>query len=150
MKGRGRPSGETPRAVIEHIKAIPAPHLPPSEDPHPQFVPSPILDRLCCSICTEVALSPIQLSCDHTLCANCCCKCIQVTYTLNCPCCYRHILSSETVAPPSDLFLSLLNESVVSSVRGCSRMVKLQITDRIWIARVNCMALTMTHPLKLR
>ena len=47
--------------MIEHIKSIAAPHPPPSEDPHPQFVPSPILDKL--TISTEVALSPIEFSC---------------------------------------------------------------------------------------
>ena len=30
--------GETPRTVIEHIKAITTPHPPPSEDPHLQLV----------------------------------------------------------------------------------------------------------------
>jgi len=108
---------------MDHIRSIAAPP-PPNEDPHPEFLPSLMIDKLCCSICMDVVSSPIKLSCDHTLCSECCCKYIQVTYSLNCPCCFNHILGRATIAAPSDLFMSLLNELVVSCVRGCSRMVK--------------------------
>ena len=111
--------------MIEHIKSI-APLAPPSEDPNPQFVSSSVLNKLLCSICCEIVRSPIHVSCGHTICSDCCCKSIQITYTLNCPCCYTHSLSSATINSPSPLFMSLLNESVVTCIRSCGKMVKLQ------------------------
>ena len=111
--------------MIEHIRAI-SPPPPPNEDPNPQFVHTSLTDKLTCSICCEVVRSPVQLSCEHTICSHCCCKSIQVAYSLQCPCCYSHTLSSKTISSPSPLFMSLLNESVVSCIRKCGKMVKLQ------------------------
>ena len=124
-KGRGRPSGETHRMVTEHITAI-APPPPPTEDPHPQFIPTSLINKLTCPICLDVVRSPVHLSCDHTVCAHCCSKHIQVSYSLQCPCCYRHTLSSATISTPSAFFLSLLNDSIIVCIRKCGNMVKLQ------------------------
>ena len=112
--------------MIEHTRAI-SPSPPPSEDPNPQFIHTSMLDKLTCCICCEVVRSPVQLSCEHTICSHCCCKSIQFSYSLKCPCCYSHALSSESITPPSPLFM---NESVVSCIRRCGKVVKLQDYDQ--------------------
>ena len=123
-KRRGTPSGETPRMVAEHITAI-APPPPPNEDPHPQFIPTSLINERTCPICLDIVRSPVHLSCDHTVCVHCCSKHMQVSYSLQCPCCYRHTLSSITISITSAFFLSLLNDSIVC-IRKCGNMVKLQ------------------------
>ncbi len=123
--GRGRPSGQTPKSVLCHIRSL-APAVVPSEDPSPNFFPSSVLNKLCCCICTEVTVNPVSLSCGETICSECCCKSILITNSLECPCCFRHTLTSETISPPSSLFMSLLNDSVLFCIRGCGKMVKLQ------------------------
>ncbi len=98
----------------------------PSEDPHPQFIVTSVTEKLVCSICLDVVQTPVNLLCDNTVCALCCCKHIQHRYSLQCPCCNRHTLSSETISTPSPLFLSLLSESIVVCYRKCGNMMKLQ------------------------
>ena len=121
-KGRGRPSGETPRAVIHHIQSIAS--QSPLQDP--QFLHSPVIKKLLCSICQKVALQPVELTCDNIVCSVCCCKTIQASGSLNCPCCNDHTLSSLTVRPPSSLFMSLVNDLVVKCPKGCGAAVRLQ------------------------
>ncbi len=111
--------------VIEHINSLASPPLI-TEDPHPQFSPTTLTKKLTCPICLDVVQSPVNLSCDHTVCASCCLKHIQTSYYLQCPCCHRHKLNSSTITPPSSLFQSLLNESLVTCYRQCGSMVKLQ------------------------
>ena len=50
---------------------------------------------------------------------------IQSTCSLNCPCCNDHTLNSETILPPSQLLMSLLNDLVVSCTKKCGSVVKL-------------------------
>ena len=123
-KGRGRPSGETPRSVFEHIKSVAPPALP--GDPQPQFVPSSTTEKLICPICLDVLNRPVELSCDHIICCSCCCTAIQSTRSLNCPCCRDHTLSSETILSPSHLLMSLINDLVVTCIRKCGNIVKLE------------------------
>ena len=77
-KGRGRPSGETPRAVIEYINSIAPPAL--HDDPQPQFIPSSTTKKLTCPVCMDVVHRPVELSCDHIICCTCCCTAIQSEY----------------------------------------------------------------------
>lgn len=121
-KGRGRPSGETPRAVIEYINSIAPPVL--HDDPQPQFTPSSTTKKLTCPICINVVYRPVEFCCDNIVCCACCCTAIQSTGSLNCPCCRDHTLSSATIHPPSHLLMSLINDLVVSCTRKCGSKVK--------------------------
>ena len=112
--------------VVEYINTLSSSPLPPTEDPHPQFITTSFTEKLICTICLDVVRTPVHLYCDNTVCAHCCCKHIQTSYSLQCPCCSRHALSSETISTPSPLFQSLLNESIVVCYRKCGNMVKLQ------------------------
>ena len=124
-KGRGRPKGESPRVVIQHILSV-APPSPLPDNNHPQFLSSPMMKKLLCAICLQVAVQPVELLCDHTVCSDCCCKAIQVSGTLNCPCCSGHALSSQTIRPPSSLFMSLVHDVLVKCTNGCGGAVRLQ------------------------
>ena len=134
--------------MVECINAI-APPPPPNEDPHPQFVPTSLVDKLTCPICLDIVQRPVQLMCDHTVCAHCCCKNIQITCSLQCLCCYRHVLSSGNISPPSPLFLSLLNESVVVCIRKCGNMVKLQDYSNHLDTRCKSHNINMNSPSKV-
>ncbi len=125
----GRPSGETPKAVLCVIKSLALSPFP-REDPHPNYVPSPVANKLLCAICLEIAANPVSLSCGETICCDCCCKSIQTTYTLKCPCCFSHTLNSKTICAPSLLFMSLLAESLVFCIKGRGKIVKLQDYQR--------------------
>ena len=148
MVGRGRPSGETPKSVINHIRSL-APSILPNEDPHPNFVSSSVLNKLLCCICYEVAASPISLSCGEIICSHCCCKSIQISYTLKCPCCFSHSLSTETISSPSHLFMSLLTESPVSCIRGCGKTIKLEDYQRHLNSRCKSFAINADSPSKV-
>ncbi len=121
-KGRGRPAGETPRAVIEHIRCT-APPSPLQDTAH--FFPSPMQEKLLCSLCHKVAFRPVELSCEQIVCSSCCCKAILQSNSLKCPCCSAHILSSETIRPPSSLFMSLMDDLLVKCPNACGCAVKL-------------------------
>ncbi len=100
-KGRGRPSGETPRSVIGYIMSIDTTVMP-SQDSNPTcFNPSSHADTLTCCICLGLLNRPVQLSCDNLICANCCCESIPQSHSLDCPCCNTHTLSQSTISKPS-------------------------------------------------
>ncbi len=124
-KGRGRPEGETPKAVMHHIRSV-APPSPLPDNKDPQFLHSPNINKLLCSLCQKVAFQPIELSCNSMVCSACCCKAIQASGSVNCPCCSDHPLTSQTVRPPSSLFMSLVHDLLVKCAKGCGGAVRLQ------------------------
>ena len=50
------------------------------------------------------------------VCLDCCCKWIQFTPSLSCPCCYIHSLNSSTIHPASPLIVSLI-EGLLTNCR---------------------------------
>lgn len=126
--GRGRPAGESPKSVIEYVQSI-APPSPLQDNEMLQFYSSPNLPKLLCSICRTVAFQPVELSCKRTVCSTCCCRAIQAG-SLQCPCCSDHVLSSDTIHPPSPLFMSLLGDLLVKCAQGYGGAVKLEDYER--------------------
>ena len=110
---------------MDHIQSIAQSTLP-SEDPYPIYKFSPLTEKLTCPICLGLLNRPIQLLCKRVVCATCCCQAIELSYSLKCPCCYDHHLSSVNVSLPSTFLLSVLNEVVVTCVRKCGKEVKVQ------------------------
>ncbi len=121
----------------------------PREDPHPNYVPSPVANKLLCTICLEIAANPVSLSCGETICCDCCCKSIQTAYTLKCPCCFSHTLNSKTICAPSSLFMSLLAESLVFCIKGCGKTVKLQDYQRHLDSRCKSYTINTDSPSKV-
>ena len=146
--GRGRPSGETPKAVINYIRSLALSPFP-KEDPHPQFVSSSAVNKLLCCICCEVAANPVSLSCGETICSQCCCESIQIAYSLNCPCCFSHTLNSETISAAPPLFMSLLSELLVSCIRRCGKTVQLQDYQRHLDSRCKSYMVNTDSPSKV-
>ena len=114
--------------MIGHLKSITPPPLP-SEDLNPQFLHSSLTKKLTCPICLGVVNRPV-LSCKHIICSDCCCRTIEHTLSVQCPCCSDHLLSSSTVHLPSPLLLSLLSDLLLSCIRKCGKEVKLQHYER--------------------
>ena len=110
---------------MDHIQSTAQSTLP-SEDPYPIYKFSPLTEKLTCPICLGLLNRPIQLLCKQVVCATCCCQAIELSYSLKCPCCYDHHLSSVNVSLPSTFLLSVLNEVVVTCVRKCGKEVKVQ------------------------
>ena len=146
--GRGRPSGETPKAVINYIRSLALSPFP-KEDPHPQFVSSSAVNKLLCCICCEVAANPVSLTCGETICSQCCCESIQIAYSLNCPCCFSHTLNSETISAAPPLFMSLLSELLVSCIRRCGKTVQLQDYQRHLDSRCKSYMVNTDSPSKV-
>ncbi len=108
QKGRGRPSGETPRSVIGYIMSIDT-TVTPSQDSNPTcFNPSSHTDTLTCCICLGLLNRPVQLSCVNLISANCCCESIRQSHSLDCPCCNTHTLSQSTISKPSAIVYHFL------------------------------------------
>ena len=123
-KNRGRPSGETAKAVIDHIKSIAPQSLLPSEDQSPHYHETSLTQKLTCPLCSNIFSKPVELSCGGIVCADCCCKRIQSTLSLSCPCCSDHSLNSSTVKSPSPLLVSLLEDLLISCLKQCGKVVK--------------------------
>jgi len=93
---------------------------------HPGFVDSPEeveyvseqATSLLCHLCSEVVSQPVE--CESLVCASCCCRWIQVSRSVECPCCYRHQLDDTTINLPSVVVLDLLGTLRLSCNR-CSR-----------------------------
>ncbi len=107
-KNRGRPSGFSPAAAVAHIHQLVV--------DRPSFVESLqeveyIGDHatvLACPLCLKVLDQPVELACDALVCASCCCKWIEMSGGVMCPCCYRHELDNLTVGLPSTVVRDLL------------------------------------------
>lgn len=123
-KNRGRPSGETAKAVIDHIKSIAPQSLLPREDQSPQYHEIPFREKLTCPLCSNIFNRPVELSCGSIVCSECCFKRIQSTSSLSCPCCSGHSLNSSSVQPPSPLLVSLLEDLLILCLKRCGKVVK--------------------------
>lgn len=121
VRHTGRPSGETGKELIAHLKCVAGSSMFPEEDLDPllDFSQVSLRANLCCTICMVILDRPVQLSCGAVVCFHCCCTWIQ----LSCPCCYSHPLSTSTIQQPSSLLMSLLQDFLVWD---CEKIVKLQ------------------------
>ena len=139
----GDPVGETPKDVVEYINAI-APPPPPNEDPHPQFVPTSLVDKLTCRICLDIVQRPVQLI-PYSM-----CPLLLQKYT-------DHLFFTvpmllQTCAQQWNYFptlTSLLNESVVACIRKCGNMVKLQDYSNHLDTRCKSHNVNMNSPSKV-
>ena len=66
-----------------------------------------------CTICADILCQPIELSCGSLVCSQCCCKWLQFSQKLDCPCCYSHQLSTETIKTPNSVILGLFEKRQV-------------------------------------
>lgn len=100
-----------------------SPSLFPAEDTSPA-TPTPLTEKLCCPICTSIFDRPLELYCGAIVCLECCCKWIQISHSLSCPCCYNHSLNSSTIQLPSPLIASLVESLVVNCGKRCGKLVR--------------------------
>ena len=121
-RGRGRPSGETPLSILEHIHHIAPESFLPDEDKVPLYESES--SQLSCPICCTVLDQPVELACGSIICASCCRQWIQhsQTSTVSCPSCYDHQLSSASIRPSPSLVLTLLADLVLHCTR-CGKLV---------------------------
>lgn len=112
--------------MLEYARSsAPHSHLP-KEDPAPTYhtTMTPLAENLYCPICTNILDRPLQLACGAVVCLDCCCKWIQFSPQLSCPCCYNDPLNSSTIQAPSFLLESLLGSLLVNCTKGCGKHVK--------------------------
>ena len=116
-KNRGRPSGYSPAAAIAHIKQL-VKSLPHFVDSAEEVIyTSDQAATLLCPLCLEVLDQPIELACSNLVCANCCCKWIERSGTVSCPCCYYHQLDDLTISLPSTVVQDLLGTLKLSCTK---------------------------------
>lgn len=107
------------------LRAIAPTSLIPEEDPTPEYHGS-LAENMCCPICVAILDRPLQLPCGAVVCLTCCCKWIQYSPTLACPCCYGHQLERSTTLQPPSLVTSLLESLLVHCTKKCGKLVKLR------------------------
>ena len=81
--------------------------------------------NLLCPVCCGVLSQPVELACGNLVCANCCCKWIEVSEDVSCPCCYHHQLDNLRVGLPSAVVYDLLGAMKVSC-SSCHRITTAQ------------------------
>ena len=107
-KNRGRPSGCSPSATIEHIRRLV--HNQPSyvdSTDEVEYLQEHVANLLC-PICCDILKQPIELSCGRLVCAHCCCRWIELSPKPSCPGCYTHELDNLTIGLPSAVVYELL------------------------------------------
>ena len=114
MKGRGCPGGFSPAAAIKYFKSLAPPSLHTPDDVCCLVDKSSASE---CVICSSFLRQPLELVCGVMVCCDCCCRWVEVSNTLACPCCYDHILDSETVKTPSAIVLELLSSTRLRCLR---------------------------------
>ena len=130
----GRPAGESPKVLLQHISSIaPAPLL--SENiSQLQHISVPLNQQLSCQLCRGILDRPVKLSCGAIVCSPCCSKWMKQRtkdrLEISCPCCNTHKLESSAIRPPPPLVLSLLAGVLVHCGRECGKLVRLDHHDR--------------------
>lgn len=122
-RGRGRPSGETPLSILEHIQQIAPESFLPDEDKAPLYESES--SQLSCPICCTVLDQPVELVCGSIICASCCHQWVQHNpiSDIPCPSCYDHDLNSASIRPSPSLVLTLLSDLVLHCIR-CGKLTK--------------------------
>ena len=64
---------------------------------------------LLCPLCCGVLYQP-ELACGSLVCASCCCRWVEVSGQVSCPCCYQHHIHDLTIALPSAIVYDLLGD----------------------------------------
>ena len=64
--------------------------------------------NLVCPIFCDILNQPIELACGALVCAQCCCRCIQLSPQPSCPCCYSHDLDDNIISLPSAVVYEVL------------------------------------------
>lgn len=77
-----------------------------------------------CAICTQVPERPLELACGSIVCAACCCKWVQISCDLTCPCCHTSMPVDKHLQRPSEVTMSVLGSLVVDCNKGCNRSVR--------------------------
>ena len=104
-KNRGRPQDQTSiPAIIRHLRAIAPPPISPSKGE------CTYAQSLTCPLCLELLHQPIEMSCGSLVCLSCCCRWLQVSGKMDCPCCHHHQMNREEVKCPSQFIINLLSE----------------------------------------
>ena len=133
-KNRGRPVGETPKELLQHIDKVPPRSLFSANTRQLQYHSLSLSDQLSCPVCAAVLHQPVQMSCGAIVCFHCCSTwvrhCTSARLSVSCPCCYDHQLDSTSVHPPPSLILSLLSGMLICCERNCGSQVRADQYDR--------------------
>ena len=96
--------GLSPAAAVEYFKSL----APPSHH-SPEVCLAEDSYAGECVLCRSFLREPVELACGVMVCCNCCCRWVEVSNALACPCCYDHSLGRDTVTAPSSIVMGLLS-----------------------------------------
>ena len=122
-KNHGCPGGCSPAAAIQQLVRN-QPRFIDSQD-EVEYTSSEQMANLLCPLCCGVLDQPVELACDRLVCASCCCRWIEVSGEVGCPCCYDHHLDHLTVRRPTAVIYDLLG-SMKLSCSNCHRTATAQ------------------------
>ena len=114
----GRPKVNMPLEMVSRLASI---------APEPFFhgltsLPIPTTNDILCPICCSVLERPIEFDYGSAVCLLCCTNWIQMSDSIQCPCCYSSLESH--AKPPSRLTLGVIGQQLVECSMGCNRAVK--------------------------
>ena len=102
----GRPSKGSMQSLITSVRELVQCATPVSSKL--QYVDEQLSPHLECPICLAVLSQPVELGCRNLVCADCCCKWMEVTGSTGCPICYHHELTEEEFSKPPTLVIEVL------------------------------------------
>ena len=117
----GRPKVNTPAEMVSRMASI-APEL---FFPGLGNLPIPTTNDILCPICCNILERPIELECGSAICLLCCTNWIQMSDSIQCPCCYNSL--EHHAKPPSRLTLGVIGQQLVECSGGCNRTIKVEL-----------------------
>ena len=90
--------------------------------------PNPIINKILCPLCYNILEQPIELECGSAICLLCCTNWIQISESIQCPCCYDNLEGH--AKSPSKLTLGVLGQQLVECSMGCNRTIRVELYHR--------------------
>ena len=106
----GRPSKGSTQSLIKSIRDLVHSAIPVPSSKGQYLDEQQRLSHIQCSVCLDVLSLPVELGCNNLVCADCCCKWIEITGNTECPVCYTHKLSEDEISKPPPVVTQILAE----------------------------------------
>ena len=119
---KGRPKVNMPLEMVSGVASI----VPEPFFPGLTSLPIPTTNDILCPICCSVLERPIEFDCGSAVCLLCCTYWIQMSDSIQCPCCHSSLESH--AKPPSRLTLGVIGQQLVEFATEQSRLSSTKIT----------------------
>ncbi len=129
----GRPGKNSFQSAITHVKSIAPPAFCQQNNVITQH------DIFDCPICLEIVNKPIELKeCNNLVCADCLCKCLEISRTPSCPCCHLdHLYDLNLITSPPEVTLKAIG-SIEVTCCACTKQGLLKYHKAHFDSKCEC------------